>query len=74
MEQEYTYATAVARLEEILQLVQNSNEDIDRLYKLLKEADELVKFCRARLYEVDEEVKSILDSLGAEQPDISYRV
>jgi exodeoxyribonuclease VII small subunit len=66
MEQEYTYATAVARLEEILQLVQNSNEDIDRLYKLLKEADELVKFCRARLYEVDEEVKSILDSLGAE--------
>ena len=66
MEQEYTYATAVARLEEILQLVQNSNEDIDRLYKLLKEADELVKFCRARLYEVDEEVKSILGSLGAE--------
>jgi exodeoxyribonuclease VII small subunit len=66
MEQEYTYATAVARLEEILQLVQNSNEDIDRLYKLLKEADELVKFCRERLYEVDEEVKSILDSLGAE--------
>lgn len=66
MEQEYTYATAVARLEEILQLVQNANEDIDRLYKLLKEADELIKFCRARLYEVDEEVKSILDSLGAE--------
>ena len=66
MEQEYTYATAVARLEEILRLVQNSNEDIDRLYKLLKEADELVKYCRARLYEVDEEVKSILDSLGTE--------
>ena len=66
MEQEYTYATAVARLEEILQLVQNANEDIDRLYKLLKEADELIRFCRTRLYEVDEEVKSILDSLGAE--------
>lgn len=66
MEQEYTYAIAVARLEKILQLVQNSNEDIDRLYKLLKEADELIRFCRARLYEVDEEVKSILGSLGAE--------
>ena len=66
MEQEYTYATAVARLEEILQLVQNANEDIDRLYKLLKEADELIKFCHARLYEVDGEVKSLLDSLGAE--------
>lgn len=66
MEQEYTYATAVARLEEILQLVQNANEDIDRLYKLLKEADELIKFCRARLYEVDGEVKSLLGSLGGE--------
>ena len=66
MEKEYTYATAVARLEEILQMVQDSNEDIDGLYRLFKEADELIRFCRARLYEVDEEVKSILGSLGAE--------
>jgi exodeoxyribonuclease VII small subunit len=65
-EQEYTYATAVSRLEEILQQVQNGNENIDSLYRLLKEADELIKFCRARLYEVDEEVKSLLGSLNEE--------
>lgn len=65
-EQEYTYATAVSRLEEILQQVQNGNENIDSLYRLLKEADALIKFCRARLYEVDEEVKSLLGSMNEE--------
>ncbi len=65
-EQEYTYAKAVERLEEILQQVQNGNENIDSLYRLLKEADELIKFCRARLYEVDEEVKSLLGSMNEE--------
>lgn len=66
-EQEYTYATAVSRLEEILQQVQDGNENIDALYSLLREADELIKFCRARLYEVDEEVKSLLGSINEEK-------
>jgi exodeoxyribonuclease VII small subunit len=65
-EKEYTYAAAVTRLEEILRTVENGTEDIDNLYKLLKEADELIKFCRARLYEVDEEVKSLLGSMNEE--------
>ena len=65
--QEYTYATAVVRLEEILKQVQDGNENIDSLYRLLKEADELIKFCRARLYEVDEEVKSLLGSMNGEK-------
>ena len=63
---EYTYSEAVKRLEEIQQQVQYGNEDIDSLYKLLKEADELIKFCRTRLYEVDEEVKMLLDSMNEE--------
>ena len=65
-EKEYTYAAAVTRLEEILRTVENGTEDIDNLYKLLKEADELIKFCRTRLYEVDEEVKMLLDSMNEE--------
>ena len=66
-EQEYTYTTAIERLEEILQKVESGTEEIDNLYKLLKEADELIKFCRTRLYEVDEEVKSLLDSINEPQ-------
>ena len=66
-EQEYTYTTAIERLEEILQKVESGTEEIDNLYKLLKEADELIKFCRTRLHEVDEEVKSLLDSINEPQ-------
>ena len=67
-EQEYTYTVAVTRLEEILRTVENGTEDIDNLYKLLKEADELIKFCQSRLYEVDEEVKSLLGAMDSTQP------
>lgn len=63
---QYSYTQAVARLEEILQTIQSGNVEIDTLYRLLKEADELIKLCRTRLYEVDEEVKILLDSMNEE--------
>lgn len=63
---EYSYSQAVARLEEIMQAIQSGSVEIDTLYRLLREADELIKFCRTRLYEVDEEVKMLLDSMNDE--------
>ena len=63
---EYSYSQAVARLEEIMQAIQSGSVEIDTLYRLLREADELIKFCRSRLYEVDEEVKMLLDSMNEE--------
>lgn len=63
---EYSYNQAVARLEEIMQAIQSGSVEIDTLYRLLREADELIKFCRTRLYEVDEEVKMLLDSMNEE--------
>lgn len=56
-----TYTKAVARLEEIMEAVQGGKLDVDELSGLLKEASELVKFCREKLYRVDEEVKALLD-------------
>ncbi len=56
-----TYTKAVARLEEIMEAVQGSKLDVDELSGLLKEASELVKFCREKLYKVDEEVKTLID-------------
>lgn len=59
------YSEAVARLEEIMAKVQSGRIDIDELAGLLKEAQELVRFCRNKLYKVDEEVKALLDeSIG----------
>lgn len=59
------YSEAVTRLEEIMAKVQSGRIDIDELAGLLKEAQELVKFCRNKLYKVDEEVKALLDESTA---------
>lgn len=59
-----TYAQAVERLEEIMNSIQSGGVDVDRLAVALKEADALVKFCRSKLFEVDEEVKQLLDNMN----------
>ena len=61
MMENMNYTQAVTRLEEIMNVVQSGKLDVDELSGLLKEAAELVKFCRAKLYKVDEEVNKLLD-------------
>ena len=61
-----TYTQAMARLEEIMALVQNGKMDVDELAGALKEASALVQFCRSRLFTVDEEVKALLDEISPE--------
>lgn len=56
-----TYAEAMNRLEEIVGKVQDGRIDIDELAGLLKEAQELIKFCREKLYKVDEEIKALTE-------------
>ena len=56
-----TYAEAMNRLEEIVGKVQDGRIDIDELAGLLKEAQELVNFCREKLYKVDEEIKALTE-------------
>lgn len=58
--EEMTYEKAMARLEEIVELVENGKMDIDNLSVTLKEAQQLVAFCRDKLTKVDEEIKKIL--------------
>ena len=59
-----TYSDAMARLEEIMGKIQGGRVDIDQLTGLLKEAQELVKFCREKLYKVDEEIKALTEGEG----------
>ena len=59
-----TYSEAMTRLEEIMGKIQGGKVDIDQLAGLLKEAQELVKFCRDKIYKVDEEIKSLTEETG----------
>lgn len=61
---EITYNEAMMRLEEITAKIQGGKVDIDELTGLLKEAQELVKFCREKLYKVDEEIKALTEGEG----------
>lgn len=59
------YSEAMARLEAIMAQINAGNGDIDTLSDSLREAQELINFCRDKLFKVDEDVKKILDSIEA---------
>ena len=56
-----TYEQAMKRLEEIVTRIDSNELDIDSLGESLKEAQELIKFCRENLYKADGEIKKILE-------------
>ena len=54
-----TYEQAMKRLEEIVTRIDSNELDIDSLGESLKEAQELIKFCREKLYKADGEIKKV---------------
>ena len=56
-----TYEQAMKRLEEIVTRIDSNELDIDSLGESLKEAQELIKFCREKLYKADGEINIILE-------------
>lgn len=59
-----TYGKAMERLEALVAEMEEGELDIDLLGSRLKEAQELVRFCRGKLYKADEEVKRIMEGDG----------
>ena len=58
-----TYEQAMKRLEEIVSRIDSNELDIDSLGVNFEEnAQELIKFCRDKLYKADEEIKKMLDN------------
>lgn len=56
-----TYEQAMKRIEEIVARIDSNELDIDSLGNCLKEAQQLIKFCRDKLFKADEEIKKILE-------------
>ena len=59
---ELTYETAMEQLETIVAGFEQGSLEIDQLSAKLKEAQELLKFCKTRLLKVEKDVKKILDN------------
>lgn len=64
MDKNITYNEAMMRLEEIMSHIQGGNVDIDKLTEELAEAQQLIDFCRSRIFKVDKDVKKMLDALS----------
>jgi len=60
MEKKLTYTEAMKQLEEIVGQLEDNTLDIDLLAEKVKTAQELIKFCRDKLYKTDEEIQKLL--------------
>ncbi len=58
---EPTYEEALLRLQQIVDGLENNELDIDSLSERLKEAQDLLKFCKTRLQKVEKDIKKVLD-------------
>jgi exodeoxyribonuclease VII small subunit len=58
-----TYSEAVAEIEEILQRMENEELDVDELSEKVKRVSELVRFCRNKLKNTEEEVEKVLKEM-----------
>jgi len=56
-----SYNEAMKRLEEIVGKIESGEMDVDSLTENLKEAKELVAFCKSKLLKVEEEVDKIMN-------------
>ena len=56
----------MARLEEITKMIEARELTIDELSNNLKEAQQLLKFCKDKLYKTEADIQKILDKAGDE--------
>ncbi len=61
-----TYTKAVKQIEEILHKIENDEPDVDELTKLVREASDLIKYCKGRLFETEQEIEKILNEIRDE--------
>ncbi|MBN2522904.1 MAG: exodeoxyribonuclease VII small subunit [Bacteroidales bacterium] len=62
-----TYKEAFSKLENILLRLENNELDVDELSVNVKEASELIKFCKSKLFETEAEVEKIINELDSEK-------
>ena len=66
-EKKLTYEQAIAQLEQLAQQMEQGSVPIDELATKLREAQNLIKFCREQLTDADKSVQKILNPEGESQ-------
>ena len=58
-----TYSEAIARLDEIVQLIDNNEVEIDQLADKIKEANKLIAFCSEKLTKAEKEMENFKSNI-----------
>ncbi len=58
-----TYEKALKRVEEIISKIEAEELNVDELAKNVKEASELLQYCKSKLFETEEEIEKILKEM-----------
>lgn len=61
-----TYNQAIVEIEEILERMESEELDVDELSEKVKRVAELVRFCRNKLKNTEEEVEKVLKEMDNE--------
>ena len=62
-----SYSDAIAQIEEILRQIENGDLDVDQLAAKVKQVSELLKICKSRLFETEQEIDKILKEMEGEE-------
>jgi exodeoxyribonuclease VII small subunit len=62
-----SYSEAIARIEEILQQIETGELDVDELTEKVKQASELLKLCKAKLFNTEKEIEKVMKELEEDQ-------
>ena len=58
-----SYSEAIATIDEILQQIETGELDVDQLAEKVKQASELLKLCKGKLFSTEKEVEKILKEM-----------
>lgn len=58
-----TYKSAVAEIEQILELMEREELDVDEMSEKVKRVSELIRICRQKLLQTQEEVEKVLKEI-----------
>ena len=64
MTKELSYKTALLRIEEIIDQIENQQPDVDTLTELVKEASTLISACKDKLGDAEADLSETLKKIG----------
>lgn len=62
-----SYSEAIAAIDEILQQIETGELDVDELAEKVKQASELLKICKNKLFNTEKEVEKVLKEMEGQE-------